>query len=812
MKECFLSSNGYGIPKKNLSKEQYNFIKTELTLVPFNFTQPDPKQIKYEVYQEIDGIVYVPRYYGIELFGLPKKTTFEENKVKIKFVGKLRDYQEIIVEKCLDHIKTKGGGLLVVPCGCGKCLAKGTKILMYDGYIKQVENLILHDLIMGDDSTPRRILSLTNGRDEMYDVINTLTDEKYSVNQEHILSLIVSSKQLEFHGKIYFHNDVVDIPIKEYLDFSLKHHLKGYHSQINFQEKKTLSNPYYYGLHIGTYERQIAYEYKCNSIMVRLNVLAGIIDAHSDFETSYYEIEYRNKKFIKDVMYVARSLGFICKIQKYYPRNRLVISGNIKLIPVILNTKQIINETIISTYPIKIVSIGIGEYYGFEINENGRFVLEDFSVTHNTTMALNIASKLNVKTLVITHKTFLQDQWISRCKQFTKSDIGIIRQSKVDVENKDFVIAMIQSLCKRKYDPQIFKQFGFIIADECHHFSSKHFSKALAKTGAKYTLGLSATPYRNDGLFKAVSWYLGDIIYQKKIQTNNQVIVKIITFISKDPLFVEKRRYIQGEIRPDCVKMLSNLIQIKSRNDHIINIVNELRKDANRKILLLSGRKAHLDLLKKRIDEKIKDDVDNGNILENECKTYFYTGDVKQNDRFEAEQYGDILFATYDMAHEGLDIERLNTIILATPKKDVVQAVGRILRRIFITGDTRPIVIDISDNISIFSSQSKKRRNFYNQSKYIQNEYYVYDDNFISPHKYGKLLGVKNENKNVPKDYTEILDIPLVEIVADNNTNDFEEDIIQKKNSNSILHHRGKQQKKYNNSTQLSVDMFRRKK
>ena len=130
------------------------------------------------------------------------------------------------------------------------------------------------------------------------------------------------------------------------------------------------------------------------------------------------------------------------------------------------------------------------------------FLLHDFTVTHNTTMSLYIACQLQVKTLVLVHKTFLQDQWIERCAQFTNAKIGIIRQKKVDVKGKDIVIGMLQSVSMINYDPVIFEDFGLIICDECHHFGSRVFSQALSKLSPKYTLGLSATPIRADGLTK----------------------------------------------------------------------------------------------------------------------------------------------------------------------------------------------------------------------------------------------------------------------------------------------------------------------
>lgn len=397
-----------------------------------------------------------------------------------------------------------------------------------------------------------------------------------------------------------------------------------------------------------------------------------------------------------------------------------------------------------------------------------------------TVMAIKLACELGVKTLVVVHKTFLQDQWIDRIKAFSNASVGIIRQNLIETENKDIVVGMIQSISKRNYDSNVFEQFGLVIYDEAHHCPSKCFSKALAKTGTKYTLALSATPYRQDGLIKIMHWFIGKTIYQEKLQSNNQVVVKLINFHSTNNLFVEKKIFFQGESRPHCPKMINNLVKLECRNNHIINIIDQIRKDPDRKILILSGRKKQLELLKTIIDNHITDDITNGKILNNETKTYFYTGDVKQEDRIKAEQDGDILFATYDMAHEGLDIERLNTVILATPKKDIVQSIGRILRRQLIDGDIRPLIIDFSDCLSVFINQSKIRQRFYRGSKYDMNQYFVVNDNFVNVIDYENIFGSKNTNCSKPENLEELLNVLPVEFK-------FEDDKINNKINNKNI-------------------------
>jgi len=389
-----------------------------------------------------------------------------------------------------------------------------------------------------------------------------------------------------------------------------------------------------------------------------------------------------------------------------------------------------------------------------------------------TVMAIKLAQLLEAKTLVVVHKTFLQDQWVERIKQFTDAKIGIIRQDKVDIEDKDIVIAMIQSISMRDYDIEIFDKFKFVIYDEAHHCASKIFSRALYKTGANYTLALSATPDRPDGLKKVMDWYLGPTIYKESRRPNKQVLTKVFKYHSKNKLFVEQTVYRNGQSKAHAPKMINNLVEMKERNTHLLNIINQIRKFPDRKILVLSGRREHLKFLKDNVDNNIKQDIQEKKILENECKTYYYLGGMKEKERKEAETQADILFATYDMAHEGLDIDRLNTVILATPKKNIIQSVGRIMRRILKTGDIRPIIIDLCDELSIFKRQGEIRLRDYNISKYEVKLYYINNDQFISYESYLKDFK-KFTDEEINKYLTlEDKEIPKLENILDDSNDD----------------------------------------
>ena len=125
-----------------------------------------------------------------------------------------------------------------------------------------------------------------------------------------------------------------------------------------------------------------------------------------------------------------------------------------------------------------------------------------------TCIAINIITKLNVPTLVIVNKSFLLDQWMESIKKFTNARVGIIQGNKIEIDDVDIVIGMLQSLSMKDYHYSIFSKFDMVIIDEVHNVATKVFSKALAKINVTYTIGLSATPKRDDGLSKVFNWYL----------------------------------------------------------------------------------------------------------------------------------------------------------------------------------------------------------------------------------------------------------------------------------------------------------------
>lgn len=319
-----------------------------------------------------------------------------------------------------------------------------------------------------------------------------------------------------------------------------------------------------------------------------------------------------------------------------------------------------------------------------------------------TLIALYIASILKVKTLVIVHKSFLLNQWKQRIEQFTDANIGIIQQKKIDIEGKDIVIGMLQSIARDKYDPEVFRDFGFVIFDEAHHAPSKYFSRALPIIACKKTLSLSATPNRVDKLEKVLFWYFGDILYRAPMETINNVLVKIIKYNITHPNFKEyKQNYGLDINRP---KTINKIVEIDQRNDFIIDTLKDILNEPDRKVIILSDRIKHLNILKKKLE-----DISN-------VSCSFYIGGLKQK-VLDVSEKAQVIFASYSMASEALDIPELNTLIMVTPRKEVEQAVGRITRKI--DHCVQPLIIDIVDQLPTFVRQNCARKKFYNKKGFI---------------------------------------------------------------------------------------------
>jgi replicative DNA helicase len=360
--------------------------------------------------------------------------------------------------------------------GMGKCLGKGTKVLMFDGSLQKVEDIEEGDLLMGDDSKPREVLSIARGRENMY-WIHQNKAMSYRVNESHILSL----KRSRNEGN-HKQGDVLNITVKDYLQKSdkFKSNYKGYKVAVEFESKELTLEPYYLGLWLGdghSYSQRITnidpeiidylddYAYRLESELVtyyqedrtnnyaivkrnratseefqiniqeelrklnliqnkhipndflinssknRLLLLAGLIDSDGYYTSDFncFEIVQKSEALSRQIKFLCDSLGFRTSLKKKKTTikstgfegeaYRVRIFGNLDSIPTKVERKKA--RAWSSNVDWKVTGIKVeldkeDDYYGFEIDGNRLFLLEDMTVTHNTAFVLSMARNIAI--------------------------------------------------------------------------------------------------------------------------------------------------------------------------------------------------------------------------------------------------------------------------------------------------------------------------------------------------------------------------------------------------------------------------------
>jgi superfamily II DNA or RNA helicase len=364
-----------------------------------------------------------------------------------------------------------------------------------------------------------------------------------------------------------------------------------------------------------------------------------------------------------------------------------------------------------------------------------------------TIMALYLISILKRKTIVIVHKEFLLNQWIKRIEEFLPdARVGILQANKVQVEQKDIVIGMLQSLSSKDYDiDKVFGEFGFVIVDECHHIAAEVFSRSLPKVNSYYSLGLSATPKRADGMSHVFESFLGPMVYKVGKRDDKLVRVNVIRYDDDNEAYSKEELSAYGKV---CIpRLINNIAGNVSRNILIKCILKNLVQEG-RQTLVLSDRRNHLKELY---------------TLASEFTTVgYYVGGMKQSELDKSETKS-VILGTYPMSSEGLDIPTLDAVIFTTPKSSIEQSIGRITRKQHIN---TPVAYDIVDNFCLFPRQFDKRLRVYKKLEYDVYELPIQvrqhttesdmDDQLKEPYTQIPLKKSKKKTTNVPIELCEI--------------------------------------------------------
>lgn len=321
------------------------------------------------------------------------------------------------------------------------------------------------------------------------------------------------------------------------------------------------------------------------------------------------------------------------------------------------------------------------------LDRTGGAILNMYAGQGKTTLALYVAARIGMRTLVLVHKDFLRVQWHERVQQYLpRASVTFVQGPEFDVSG-DIVIASIQTILSRGYGADRFKGVHLVICDEAHHIAARAFSQAMFSVSAPLVMGLSATLTRKDGLTRLVPWLCGPVAFSAVRKGHSHVSVRVVNYSSPAFLLPPKLNR-RGDL---CYASLMTLLcGLVDRTDKIAREAAWLA-DTGRKVLVLSHRRSHAKDICGALER-----------LGVDAKTYL-GGDKQAPDCR-------VTVATYALVSEGYDDASLSGLVLATPSSDIVQAVGRVMRG----GDfSDPVIVDIVDKYSVCYAQFAKRRRYY---------------------------------------------------------------------------------------------------
>jgi superfamily II DNA or RNA helicase len=570
--------------------------------------------------------VLVPFAWGVSYFGHKYRTPRQECRPLVsRFNGKLRSEQKEIFSETVDYLNRSGSCLMAVYPGGGKCLGRGTQIRLFDGSVRCVEDIRRGDRLQGDCHHPKTVLSTCRGRQTMYRIGRQGTHLlDYRVNESHILSVFDR-----------INHNVVDMSVLELL--RMDPHLTRFegiyldydHETFCLEEERLKMKK------ICTTEgRQLESQH------VTTVMLCG-----------FYWVPCEKGIEIID-------LDLICKS----PRQRVV-----------------------QTYRLSIEKQNVDEYFGFTLDGNGRFLLHNGILTHNTITSLCIASTIRLTTMIFVNKLVLIDQWLETIyKCFgQETRVQVIEGRKCTLQlGCDFYI--VNAINVKKHPFELYKNLGIglLLVDECHLLMTRIFSQALSFIRPRYMIGLSATPFRIDGYDILLELYFGLHRVVRKLHRSHTV------YHIDSKIKIEHERDVRGDILWHSV-IEKQTTHVK-RNEMIADIC---RKYSTRNILVLSKRLCQIEHI--------------ANLLRDQHVTV-----MKENENT-FDENARILIATFQKVGTGFSHDKLDMLVLASDTEEYfIQYLGRVFRR----PDVQPIVIDIVDQHPILKRHFHTRKRVYEEA------------------------------------------------------------------------------------------------
>lgn len=689
---------------------------------------------------------------------------------------KTRD-QDVVASLALEKLKSDHTTFLACFPGFGKCLDPDTPVLMFDGTKKMAKDICVGDRLMGDDSEARNVLSVCSGTDTMYEV-SLGSGESFKVNEPHILTLFVQKNRLmtvrrrrnmfyvryfdgrnvkkrafedreaavKFADRIYtstHYPSSIDISVLDYLKLpnSSKSVLKSGYASVDYPFSPTpidahkmgtfFSNPFeayatstqeqkFEFNQISLADPRVPLVYKINDRRTRMMFFNGVLEGAYKNSLGMIKIRDRDVLIIEhsglaeDILDICRSLGY---------RSTLKTAGHKYELQFKIEDNHLVHTGF------KIRRVGRGNYCGFEIDGNGRFLLGSHIVTHNTTMGNYFTSLLKLKTAVICHIDKVNEQWKHEYETYSTAKVQRVTGKTPLDPTADVYIFGVQKAASMPREDLI--DIGLVIFDEAHIATTTAFTKSLLRFQPKYVIGLSATPKRPDGMHKLLEMYFGP---KKGFIIREEV--KDFTIYKVETPYKPTIKYNVFGGRPtlDWTELTNSLAYNEQRQDYIVSLVLQ---HPSRRIMILSDRQKECD----SIYEKLKN-LGEASVLKltgersvevavceaSECKTrpsFNFEGESRASRCAKHKDPGMIkikggngknvdttryrvLVAGMKKAGVGFDDPTLTMLILATDRKDVEQFEGRIRT-------TQNIIYDIVDDYQTLETHWRKRDAWYDK-------------------------------------------------------------------------------------------------
>lgn len=317
-----------------------------------------------------------------------------------------------------------------------------------------------------------------------------------------------------------------------------------------------------------------------------------------------------------------------------------------------------------------------------------------------TIIGLEIIAQKRQPALIIVHRQQLFDQWMERIQSFLKipkHEIGQIGNQKFKV-GKEITVSMIQSLTRSDEISKIAHSFGTIIVDECHHIPAKSFREAIVNFNSFYLYGLTATPKRKNNDEKLIYVYIGNILY------NAEQIEQIQQNKTKAEINIrETALYAPFDYKIDKYEDISRILIHDTQRNSLI--IDDLEKNVGRfkTVLVLTERKAHVDILNLYLKDKFETITIHGDDSEKSRKSKLEQ--LKQG-------HYKIVISTGQYFGEGVDVNNLECLFIVYPfafEGKLVQYIGRIQR-----SGKSPVIFDYRDTqIDYFDKMFKQRNRYY---------------------------------------------------------------------------------------------------